>query len=62
MGVTLLPPGWVTQPFSFKIMLLSEDVKLKFFVLFFIKRHTHNQNLNRTQLLPLSRDMTGKGK
>lgn len=49
------------SPSTVKIMLLSEDINLKFYYTF-IKRHMQNQKLNRRLLLPLRRDVTGKSK
>lgn len=61
MGIMLFHLKAELSPPSFKIMLLSEDVKLKFYYTF-IKRHIQNQELNRRLLLPLRRDMTGNSK
>lgn len=57
----LFPLSAELSPSTFNIMLLSEDVKLKFYYTF-IKKHMQNQNLNRRLLLLLSRDLTGKSK
>lgn len=57
----LFYPKAELSPSTVRIMLLSEDVNLKFYYTF-IKRHMQNEKLNRRLLLPLRRDMTGKSK
>lgn len=61
MGITLFHLKAGLSPSTLKIMLLPEDVKLKFCYTF-IRRHMQNQKMNRRLLLLLRRDMTGKSK